>query len=93
MIVAVLEVDLALLEAHSLKDKRRVIKGLKQRLHQKFNASIAEVEFQDLPKKCRLGAAFVTSDAGFAHATLDKIVDNIRQVTGVTLVDYRRELL
>ena len=93
MIVAVLEVDLALLEAQSLKDKRRIIKGLKQRLHQKFNASVAEVEFQDLPRKCRLGVALVATDAGFAHAALDKMVDTMRNVAGATLVDYRRELL
>lgn len=93
MIVGVLTVELALFEAQSLKDKRRIIQSLKQRLGNRFHVSVAEVAYGDSPKRCRLGVAMVSNEARAVHATLDKIVDSIRRVAGLTLIDYERELL
>jgi len=43
MIVGLLTIDLAIFEAQSLKDKRRVIRGLKERIRGRFNVSVAEI--------------------------------------------------
>ena len=93
MIVGVLRVELALLEAQTLKDKRRIIKGVKDRLHHRFNVSVAEVGFGDSPKRCRLGIAAVANESRFVHSMLDKMIDTLRHVAGLTLIDYKRELL
>ncbi len=93
MIIGVMTVELALLEAQTLKDKRRVIQGLKQRLRNKFNVSVAEVAYGDTPKRCRLGVATVSNESRHAQSMLDTIVDSMRQVAGLTLVDYHQELL
>ena len=92
MIVGVLTIDLAIFEAQSLKDKRRVIQGLKQKLRSRFNVSVAEVGYHDTPKRCRLGVAMMSHESRPLHSQLDKIVDLIRRATGVSLLDYEREL-
>jgi len=92
MTVGVLRLKLAILEAHSLKDKRRVIKSLKDRLSNTFNASVAEVAELDSWQRCDLGIAVVANEGRFAHECLDKVVDFVRRQHGVTLVDYEREM-
>ena len=51
MIVGVLSVDVGVLDARSLKDKRRVLKSLKDRVRRKFNVSVSEVADHDLIKR------------------------------------------
>ncbi|MHC4695289.1 MAG: DUF503 domain-containing protein [Planctomycetota bacterium] len=93
MIVGVLTVDVAILDARTLKDKRRVIQSAKQRIRNTFNVSIAEVEFGDSPKRCRLGIAMVAKESRPLHSQLDRIIDLLRRVGGLTLLNYERELL
>jgi len=93
MIIGVLEVDLALFEAQTLKDKRRVISSVVQRLHNRFNVSVAQVDYLETPKRCMLGVVTVANESRHVHAVLDKIVDSMRHVAGLTLVDYTREIL
>jgi uncharacterized protein YlxP (DUF503 family) len=92
MIVGILTVDLAIFEAQSLKDKRRVVQSVKQKLRNRFNVSVAEVEYGDSPKRCQLGIATVSNESKHVHSQLDKIVDVIRCAGGLTLLEYKREL-
>lgn len=92
MIVGVLTLELAIFDAQSLKDKRRVVKSVKQRVRNTFNVSVAEVAYADLPKRCRLAIAMVSTEARPLHAQMDKIVDLVRRCVGLTLVDYERRL-
>jgi hypothetical protein len=93
MVVGVLTLDLAIFEAQTLKDKRRIVQGFKQRLRDRFNVSVAEVAYGDAPKRCRLGIAAVSHVAREAHSLLDRIVDVARQTNGLTLLEYEREML
>ena len=93
MIVGVLTVELAIFEAQTLKDKRRVIAGLKQRMRDRFNVSVAEVAYRDAPKRCRLGVALVSQESRSIHAQLDKVIELVRRTGGLSLLDYTRELL
>ena len=92
MIVGVLTVELAILDARTLKDKRRVIHGTKQKLRNRFNVSVAEVAYNDSPKRCRLAVAMVSLQSRALHSQLDKIVDMVRRISGLTLLEYEREL-
>lgn len=92
MIVGVLTVDVAFLDAQSLKDKRRVVQSVKQKLRNRFNASVAEVDYADLPKRCRLAMAMVSTDSRFVHSQMDKMVELVRGTGGVTLIKYEREV-
>ena len=93
MIIGVLTIDLAIFDAQSLKDKRRVVLSLKQKLRNRFNVSVAELGHHDNPKQSQLGIALISQEARPVHAQLDKIVDVVRRFRGLSLVDYQRELL
>ena len=93
MNVGILTVDRAIVDAQSLKDKRRVVKGLKQRLRNRFNVSVAEVDHHDLAKRCRLAIAMVSHESRPLHSQLDQAVDLVRGVAGLSLVDYHYEWL
>ena len=92
MIVGVLTVDLAIFDAQSLKDKRRVVSSLKQRIQSRFNVSVAEVEFANMPKQCRLGVAMIATESRALHSQLDKLVDCVREARGLSLITYSREI-
>jgi uncharacterized protein YlxP (DUF503 family) len=93
MIVGVLTIELAIFDARTLKEKRRVILGLKQKLRNRFNVSVAEVDYLDTPKRCRLGVSMVSRESRTAHSQLDQVVDLVRRTGGVSLLSYEREFL
>ena len=92
MIVGVLRIDLAVYESHSLKDKRRVVRGIKDRLIHRFNAAVAEVDALDSRQQAVLGVAVVSNETARVHHCLDTIVDFVRRQPGANLIDYQREL-
>ncbi len=93
MIVGVLRVRLAVYEAFSLKDKRRVIKSIKDRLASKYNVSVAEVDELDSRQQAVLGIAMVANESRFVESCLSKIVDQLRLARSASLVDYQIEFV
>jgi uncharacterized protein YlxP (DUF503 family) len=93
MVVGVLRVRLAIFEALSLKDKRRVTKSLKDRLGARHNISIAEVDDLDHRQAATLGLALVANESRYVDSALRKIVDEIRLFPRVSLLDFDIELL
>ena len=79
MILASLELDIALPESHSLKDKRQIVRSLKERVRGKFNVSIAEVGDHELWQRANLGVAVVASDGSRATEQMDKVVRFVEQ--------------
>jgi uncharacterized protein YlxP (DUF503 family) len=92
MHVGVLTIDLAIYDAFSLKDKRRVVKSLKDRIRARFNVSVAEVDHLDVHRRATIAVAMVSGDAGYLHGCFDKIVDLVRARVGASLLDYDKEL-
>jgi uncharacterized protein YlxP (DUF503 family) len=86
-------VELHLPESRSLKNKRQVIKALKDRLRRKFNISIAEIDNRDRWQSAVLGIAVVSADGRFANEILSKSIDAIRNEHRVEVVDYSIEIL
>ena len=70
MVVGVRRWELFLPASQSLKDKRRIVKSLKDRLRAKFQVSAAEVDHQDLWQRAALAAAIVSGDARHAEDVL-----------------------
>ncbi len=93
MIIGVLQAELTVMGSVSLKDKRRVIKGLKDRLANKYNVSVAEVDALDSRQRAVLGLAMVANESRFVESCLSKIVDQLRLARDTCLVDYRIELM
>jgi uncharacterized protein len=77
----------------TIKDKRSVVKGLKDRVRHKFNVSAAEVGELDSRRNSVLGFAMVSNDGQYIGSVLDKIVDMVRQTPQVSLLDYEVEMV
>jgi uncharacterized protein YlxP (DUF503 family) len=93
MTVGILQLELRIGDADSLKDKRRVILSLKDRIAHAHNVSIAEVGALDEHRRSILGIAMVANDRQYVEGGLSKLVDFVRTVPQVDLVDFRIELL
>jgi hypothetical protein len=93
MVVGTLELELLIRDAQTLKDKRRVIKSLKDRLLHRFPVSVAEVGSLDHWQHSQLGVAIVSNDSRHATEVLSKIVDFVRNSVTAELVDYTMEIL
>jgi len=93
MVVGVLQLELSIGDAMSLKDKRRVVLGLKDRISHAHNVSIAEVGALDEHRRSILGVAMVSNDARYVEGGLSKLVDLVRATPQVTLLDYQIEML
>lgn len=93
MVIGALRLKLAIFEATSLKDKRRVVKSLKERLAGRFNVSVAEVGSMNHRQQAELGVAMVANDGQFVTSCMDKIVDYVRLDRSASLVDYELEVL
>lgn len=91
MHIGVCKIKLYLPESQSLKDKRRVIKSLIDRLKNRFNIAIAEVEAQDIHQSAVLGAVSVANEVKFVDKILAQTIKFIEQNTSVVLVDYETE--
>lgn len=92
MVVGVCTIMLHIPESQSLKDKRRVLRSLKDKLRQEFNLSVAEVGDHDLWQRAELGLAAVANEGSFADQVLAKAVDMIRGRDDVELLDYHTEI-
>jgi uncharacterized protein YlxP (DUF503 family) len=93
MVVGLCTVELFIAESRSLKDKRQVLHSLKDRLHAKFNLSVAEVDGQDLWQKAVLGMACVANEGGHVNQVLEQALNVIKSMPAVEVVRTRLELL
>lgn len=93
MTVGVLQLELAVPDAMSLKDKRRAIRSLKDRLSNGRNVSVAEVGALDEHRRCVLGVAMVSNDSKYVEGALSRLVDFVRLAPRVSLIDYQIDLL
>jgi uncharacterized protein YlxP (DUF503 family) len=78
MVVAILRVNIAIPHAESLKDKRRVIKSIKDKIRTGFNVSVAEIGDQDIWRNAVLGIAVISEDSTYANGVLSRVQDTIR---------------
>jgi uncharacterized protein YlxP (DUF503 family) len=92
MVVASLTWNLTLPGCSSLKEKRSVIRSLRDRLGSKFNVSVAETDFQDVHACAQITVAMVASDGRLAESTLDKMDRFVENHSGALIAGVRREL-
>jgi len=92
MIVGLVSIDIHIPESGSLKNKRHILKGIKDRVKNRFNVSIAEVDHNDLWQRTTLGVAVVANQKHFANQVLSGVVDFINKENRVQILDYSIEL-
>jgi len=87
MVVASLTLAFLVPDSGSLKDKRHVIRSLKDRIRSRFNVSVAEVDFQDLWQRATLGIAVVAADGHAARRVLEQITRFVEQDVRLSVLD------
>ncbi len=92
MIVGTLLVRLLIREARTLKDKRQVVKSIKDRLRNGFNVSVAEVDALDNRQVAVLGLAMVSNEAHPLKVALGEIVEALRSHPVAELLDHEIEI-
>jgi uncharacterized protein YlxP (DUF503 family) len=83
--IGVLTLELRLDDAHSLKEKRHVVESLKSRLRNRFNVSVAEIDYQDLWQRAAVAAVTVSSDRTHAEKVLQSVEDEAASLLGGSL--------
>jgi uncharacterized protein YlxP (DUF503 family) len=92
MTVGTLIIQIPLPGIGSLKDKRRIVKSLTERLQNRFNASVAEVAAQDSHRIAIVGLAVVANDGAFVARQLDTILDFIHNDNRIVVGKIDREI-
>jgi uncharacterized protein YlxP (DUF503 family) len=84
MVVGVCRLTLLLPESQSLKDKRMVLRQIKDKATQKFNLAIAEVGDNDLLQSAMIGFAVVANERRFVESMVDKVIGFIDGMAKIT---------
>ncbi len=89
MVVGAIQLEIYIPGSNSLKSKRKVVKSLINRLRDKFNVSVAEVDANNLWQRATLGIAVADGNSRFANKILDKVLDMIENDGNVEILDYQ----
>ncbi len=92
MVVGSLRVRLFIRQARSLKDKRQVVKSIKERLRHAHNVSVAEVEAEEQRQLAVLGIAMVGNEVHHVRTTLEQITEALRRHPVAEFLDYELEV-
>lgn len=93
MHIGLLQAALSVPDAYSLKDKRRVIKSLKDRVVNKMNISVAEVGQQDVWNRAELAFVTVAAEKSVVERRLSEITGRLEQNHEWVLLDIKTEFL
>mgnify|MGYP001080724502 FL=1 len=93
MVIGVCRLDLLMRENGSLKEKRRIVKQIIDRVKHRFNVSIAEVGNNDLWQSAQLGLCLVSNDRRFTNSSLDTILNFIETINEAEVVKSDIEIL
>ena len=84
--IGLLTFELRIEHAHSLKDKRQIVKSLKDRLRSRFNVAVAEIDAQDLWQRAVIAAVTISSDHQAAEEALQRVEHEAAHLLGPMLV-------
>jgi uncharacterized protein len=84
--VGILTFELRLEHSHSLKDKRQVVKSLKDRLRARFNVAVAEIDLQEMWQRAIVSAVTISGDQKAAEEVLQRVEKDAAGILGPMLV-------
>ena len=93
MPVGLLTLDISIPESRSLKDKRQVLRSLKDRLRRRFNVAVAELEHQDVWQRAVIGVVTLGDQPGLVEQSLRAVLQDSELQLGRYLVDHQLEIL
>lgn len=93
MAVGLLTLEIYIPDSRSLKDKRQVLRSLKERLRGKFNIAVAEMDQQDNAQRSQVGIVSISNNAGHLEQSLRTVLNEAENMLGRYLESHDLELL
>jgi uncharacterized protein YlxP (DUF503 family) len=93
MPVGLLTLELHIPDAQSLKDKRQVLRSLKDRLRAKFNVAVAELEYHDTWQRSVVGIVTLSNEEHHVQESLQHVLDEADRVLGPVLTSHSLEMV
>ena len=93
MKIGILQFEMEVPESRSLKDKRRVVKSIKDRLHREHMVSVAEVGSLEIWNLATMGLACVSADGAYLRGVLAAIVDKLNAWPDAKLAAYSADVI
>ena len=78
--------------AHSLKDKRQILRSLKDRLRSHFNVAVAEVDHQELWQRATIGVVSVSNEQAYVSRLLENVEAEAEKILNGGLTDSEIEI-
>lgn len=93
MKIGICVVDLYFPGKSSLKGKRQVLRSIKDRIKNRFNVSVAELEDHDKWQRTKLGIVTISNDGQHANSTLTGVMNFIEGFCEAQVLDYTIQLM
>ena len=93
MPIGLLTLEILIPDARSLKDKRQVLRSLKDRLRAHFNVAVAELAHQDTWQRSQVGIVTISNDGAHLEQSLQAVFDEAERLLGRELVSHELEMI
>jgi uncharacterized protein len=93
MPVGLLTLELHIPDAQSLKDKRQVLRSLKDKLRREFNVAVAELDFHDVWQRSVVGVVTLSNEEKHVQEMLQKVLDAADRILGSFLIGQKFEIV
>ena len=93
MAIGLLTLEIHIPDSRSLKDKRQVLRSLKDRLRTRFNVAVAELDHQDSWQRSQVGIVSLSNDAAHLEQSLRTVLGEAEEILGRDLASHELELL
>ncbi|HYT24490.1 MAG TPA: DUF503 domain-containing protein [Candidatus Polarisedimenticolia bacterium] len=93
MPVGLLTLELHIPHAQSLKDKRQVLRSLKDKLRRDFNVAVAELEHHDTWQRSVIGIVTISNEEKHLREVLQKVLDEADRILGSLLINQAVEIV
>lgn len=93
MIVGLLSVEISLTDSFSLKDKRQVVKSIIQKIKNRYNVSIAEIDMLDNKRRAVIGMSCVSNSTDHVNQQLDRILNFMESDGRFAIENISKEIL
>ena len=93
MPVGLLTLELHIHDAQSLKDKRQVLRSLKDKLRRQFNVAGAELDHHDVWQRSIVGVVTLSNEDKHVNEVLQKVLDEADRILGSILINQQLEII
>lgn len=93
MVIGSLVLEVYIPQAHSLKEKRMVVRSIKEKLRNKFNVAVAEIDNHDTWQSASIGVVSIAADKKHIDQTLQKIINFLDENFPDLHINISKEIL